>query len=198
MPALSARLDFELASARQDVPPARWGRAGHGSPLESEDGAPCMLTLGGLGLDAAWPGGRPAGELALPPLEEAGHGQEEAADDGAEAETQRAVDQGQLVGAQPQPCGGCKTAGGPRSAGASSEASCPARPQPLGLWALSSSGPRQTTRRYRVPWRTGPRPLGAFPALRPAGVLVLPALPQPASVTSDPEGTLRRLPRWGA
>lgn len=59
-----------------------------------------MLTLGGLGPHPTWPWGWLAGDLVPPPLQETGHGQQEAADDGAEAEPQRAVDQGQLVGAQ--------------------------------------------------------------------------------------------------
>lgn len=77
-----------------------------------------MLTLGGLGLRPTWPWGGLAGDLVPPPLQETGHGQQEAADDGTEAEPQRAVDQGQLVGTQLQPWGGCKTAGDPESGGA--------------------------------------------------------------------------------
>lgn len=67
------------------------------------------LTLGGLGLGPTWRRGGLAGERVPSPLEEAGHGQEEAADDGTEAEAQRAVDQSQLVGAQLQPWGRPKT-----------------------------------------------------------------------------------------
>lgn len=68
-----------------------------------------MLTLRGLGLNPTRPWGRLAGEVVPPPLEEAGHCQEEAADDGTEAEPQGAVDQGQLVGTQLQSWGCCKT-----------------------------------------------------------------------------------------
>lgn len=69
-----------------------------------------MLTLGGLGPGLTWPWGTLAGELVPPPLEEAGHGQEKAADDSAKAEPQRTVDQGQLISTQLQPWKGCKTA----------------------------------------------------------------------------------------
>lgn len=78
---------------------------------------PLMLTLGGCGGGGAEPWGALAGGLVPPPLEKADHGQEEAAEDGAQAEAQRAVDQGPLVGAQPQPWGHCKTAGSPEFRG---------------------------------------------------------------------------------
>lgn len=76
-----------------------------------------MLTLGGRGLGGAEPWGALVGGLVRPPLEKADHGQKEAAEDGAEAEAQRAVDQGPLVGAQPQPWGRYKTVGGPEFRG---------------------------------------------------------------------------------
>lgn len=69
-----------------------------------------MLTIGGLGPGLTWPWGELAGELVPSPLEEAGHGQEKAADGGAKTQPQRTVDQGQLISAQLQPWRGYKTA----------------------------------------------------------------------------------------
>lgn len=91
-----------------------------------------MLTLGGRG--PTQPGGALAGGRAPPPPEEADHGQEEAADDGAEAEPQGAVDQGPLVGAQLQPRGGCKT--GEAESGGHFPSSKPCEPHghPHALW----------------------------------------------------------------